>query len=80
MPMVLAGLGSAIKHIGIDRGVAGGAPNASSPFVVLAHMQFESVEEFQRAMAPHLEHIMQDVPNFTDIVPVPMISTSILEA
>ncbi|MBG0511629.1 EthD family reductase [Agrobacterium sp. MOPV5] len=78
LPMVRARLGSALKHISIDKGVTGGAPNAPAPFVVLAHMRFDSLDEFQQAMAPHVEFIMNDVPNFTDIVPIPMISTSIL--
>lgn len=80
LPMVRVRLGSALKHISIDKGVAGGAQNAPTPFLVLAHMRFNSVEEFQQAMAPHLEFIMNDVANFTDIVPVPMISASILDA
>jgi uncharacterized protein (TIGR02118 family) len=79
LPMVRTRLGSALKHISIDKGVAGGAPNAPAPFVVLANMQFNSMDEFQKAMAPHVEFIMKDVPNFTNIVPVPMISTSILD-
>ncbi len=79
LPMVRKRLGSALKHISISKGVAGGAPNAPAPFVVLAEMHFNSVEEFQQAMAPHLEFIMSDVPNFTNIVPVPMISVSILD-
>ncbi len=79
LPMVRKRLGSALKHISIDKGVAGGAPNTPAPFVVLAQMHFNSVEEFHQAMAPHIEFIMNDVPNFTDIVPVPMISVSILE-
>ncbi|TIV69601.1 MAG: EthD family reductase [Mesorhizobium sp.] len=79
LPMVRKRLGSTLKHISIDKGVAGGAPNAPAPFVVLAQMHFNSVEEFQQAMAPHVEFIMNDVPNFTDIVPVPMISSSILD-
>jgi uncharacterized protein (TIGR02118 family) len=77
LPMVKARLGAALKHLSIDKGIAGSAPNAPAPFLVLAHMRFNSVAEFQQAMAPHLEFIMKDVPNFTDIVPVPMISVSI---
>lgn len=79
LPMVRARLGSALKHISIDKGIAGGSPHAPAPFVVLAHMRFDSVEAFQQAMAPHVEFIMKDVPNFTDIVPVPMVSTSVLD-
>nr|WP_284273577.1 EthD family reductase [Bradyrhizobium iriomotense] len=60
--------------------VDNGAPNVPAPFVVLAQMLFNSVEEFQQAMAPHVEFIMNDVPNFTDIVPVPMTSLSMLDA
>jgi len=79
LPMVRERLGSALKHISINKGIAGGAPNTPAPFVVLAQMRFNSAEEFQLAMAPHLEFIMNDVPNFTDIKPVPMISVPILD-
>lgn len=79
LPMVRRRLGSALTHISVDKGVAGGAPDTPAPFVVIAQMHFNSVDEFQQAMVPHFEFIMNDLPNFTDIVPVPMISVSILD-
>ncbi len=58
----------------VDQGVAGGAPGQSPPFVAVGHLQFESVEAFQAAFAPHTAEILGDVANYTTITPAMQIS------
>lgn len=74
IPMVVAKLGSALKKVEVDEGLAGGAPNSPPPFAGVGHLYFESVEAFQNAFGPHTREIMSDVPNYTDITPVIQIS------
>jgi uncharacterized protein (TIGR02118 family) len=51
----------------IDTGLAGGAPGAPAPFTSIGRLYFNTVEEFQKALAAHGAEIMDDVRNYTDI-------------
>ena len=74
MPMVQAEVGSALKGMGIDAGIAGGAPGQPAPYSAVGHLVFESVEAFQGAFGPKAGTIMADIPNYTDVSPVIQIS------
>lgn len=63
----VGGLG--LKRIEVDRGIAGGAPGAPAPYVAVGHLYFDSLDAFQKAMAPHGKELFADVPNFTNITP-----------
>ncbi len=39
-------------------------------YLVMAHLLFYSLEDFQAAFAEHEAEIMADVPNTTDLQPV----------
>jgi uncharacterized protein (TIGR02118 family) len=67
IPMVAEKLGSALRSTVVERGLAGGSPDAPAPFVALCHLGFDSVEAFQQAFAPHAEEILADVANYTTI-------------
>ena len=74
IPMVMEKLGGAVKGGTIDQGLAGSEPGSPPIYVAMGHILFDSVEEFQNAMGPHMEAIMADIPNYTDIVPAVQIS------
>ena len=74
IPMVQQRLGAPLKRVGVERGLAGGAPGAPPPFLAAAHLHFDSVEAFQAAFGPHAEPILADVPNYTNTTPVIQIS------
>ena len=74
IPMIQEKLGDAIKGGTVDQGLAGGAPGSPATYVAMGHLLFDSVEEFQNAIGPHMEAIMADIPNYTDIVPTVQIS------
>ena len=74
MPLVAAKLGAACKSYTIDKGLAGGAPGAPATYVGMCHIFCDSVEAFQKAMAPNAQAIMADIANYTDIAPVIQIS------
>jgi len=74
MPMVKKKLGSACKSYTVDKGIAGGAPGAPSPYVAMCHIFCDSVDAFQAAFGPNAQEIMADIPNYTDLTPQIQIS------
>jgi uncharacterized protein (TIGR02118 family) len=74
IPMVMEKLGGAVKGGTVDKGLVGADPSAPPLYVAMGHILFDSVEEFQNAIGPHMEAIMADIPNYTDIQPAVQIS------
>ena len=74
MPMVKARMGDKLKRYTIDKGMAGGTPGSAPIYIGIGHLYCESVEAFQTGFGPHTKEIMGDIPNYTDISPVIMIS------
>jgi len=74
MPMVRQKMAGAMKGMGVEQGIAGGAPGAPLTYRVIAHMTFDSVEAFQSAFGPQADSIMADIPNYTDLQPIVQIS------
>jgi uncharacterized protein (TIGR02118 family) len=52
----------------------GAPPDAPPPFVVLGHLMFESIEDFQQSVVANLPKFVADLPNFTNIQPTLQIS------
>jgi uncharacterized protein (TIGR02118 family) len=74
MPMVRQKMAGAMKGLGVEQGISGGAPGAPLPYRVIAHMTFDSIEAYQAAFGPHVQSIMADIANYTDLQPVVQIS------
>jgi len=74
MKLVKDRLGAACKSMSVEEGLSGAAPDTSPAYVCMGHMLFDSVDEFQQAFGPHVEEIMGDIPNYTDIEPIVQIS------
>ena len=66
IPMVKGLLGAALKDLTVDKGIAGGTPDSPATYVVMGHLYFESVADFQNTFGPHAEKIMADIPNYTN--------------
>jgi uncharacterized protein (TIGR02118 family) len=79
MPMVANRLGSACLYYTVDKGLAGGAPGASSPYLAACSIACESVERLQQALGQHGKEIMADIVNYTDAQPVVWISDVVVE-
>jgi uncharacterized protein (TIGR02118 family) len=58
----------------VDRGVAGGAPGSSAPYICIGHVYANSLADFQWGMGVHGKEIMGDIPNYTNIQPTMQIS------
>jgi uncharacterized protein (TIGR02118 family) len=74
MPMVKSKMGESCKHYTIDKGIGGGMPGTPPTYVGMCHLFCDSVEAFQAGFGPHVEEIMADIQNYTDLKPVIQIS------
>ncbi len=75
MPMV-SGLWTpmGMKGTQVNKGIGGGAEGTEAPFVVIAQVVFDSLEDLQAAQAAHGGEIFHDLANFTDLTPRVQIS------
>ena len=74
LPLVRQKMAGAMKGMGVEQGISGGAPGAPLPYRVIAYMTFDSMEAYQAAFSAHVQSIMADVPNYTDLQPIVQIS------
>ena len=52
-----------------------GAPACPpAPYMAIAHLTFDSVDEFNGSFGPHADEILGDIPNYTNATPVIQIS------
>ncbi len=68
----LGGLG--LIRAEIDKGLAGGAPGSTAPFLSIGYLYFNTVQDFQKAMKAHGAELMGDLPSFTNVTPEVQIS------
>ena len=78
MPKLKALLGETCLYYTVEKGLAGG-PDGQPPYVATCSYFCESMEAFEAAMRLHQATIVDDVPNYTDIVPVIQISSVVVE-
>ena len=62
-----------LVRIEVDKGIGAAQPGASAPFVCMAHMYFNSMEDMQKCMA-EASDLMADVVNFTNVQPQVQVS------
>jgi uncharacterized protein (TIGR02118 family) len=63
-----------LVSVEVDKGIGSAAPGVPAPFVVVAHMVFDSLEEMQKGLQIHDPKMAADVPNYTDTMPQIQIS------
>ena len=74
MPLVKSRMGDKCKFYTVDRGVAGGAPDAPATYVAMCHIYCDSIDAFQAGFGPHTKEIMADIANYTDLTPIVQVS------
>lgn len=74
MPLVKAKMGEHCKFYTVDKGLAGGTPDAPPSYVAMCHIYCDAVESFLAGFGPHAKEIMADVPNYTNAQPLVQIS------
>jgi uncharacterized protein (TIGR02118 family) len=74
MPMVAAFLGSNLVKYTIEKGVASGIPNQPLPYMAIGTFYVKSLADYQAAIGPNRDAIRADFPNYTNVLPVILIS------
>ena len=62
----------------MEKGISGTDPNSPPPFVAIAHLYFNTVDELHSAFVAHASTIIGDISNYTDIKPQFQISETLL--
>jgi uncharacterized protein (TIGR02118 family) len=74
MPMVAKFLGSNLVKYTIEKGIANGIPNQPLPFMAIGIFYVKSLSEYQAAIGPNRDAIRADFANYTNILPVILVS------
>lgn len=74
MPMVAGMLGKNLKFYEIDRGVAGRSPGEKPLFLAVGYFYIHDVAEYNKTVAQNRDVIISDFKNYTNILPVVLIS------
>ncbi len=74
MPMVAAYLGENLKFYEIDEGIAGRTSNEEIPYLAVGYFYVKNVEEYNKAIGLHIDKIIADFENYTNIQPIIQIS------
>jgi uncharacterized protein (TIGR02118 family) len=69
IPMVRQLLGASLREVSVDQGIASLEPGSPAPYLVVAHLLFDSLQAFQTSVAAHAQTIMSDIPNYTNTQP-----------
>ena len=74
MPMVAGYLGSNLVKYTIEKGLSSGIPNQPLPYMAIGTFYVKSLSEYQKAIAPNRDAIRADFANYTDVMPVILVS------
>lgn len=74
IPMVAGLLGDAVKGATVENGLSGEEPGSTPPYLAVGNLYFDTLEDFQKSFGPHSDKIGADIPNYTNIDPVILIS------
>lgn len=66
--------GRGLLKLEVDKGISSPDPSEPAPFVAIAYLTFNTVEEVHEVFKASGREIMGDIPNFTDIKPTFQIS------
>jgi uncharacterized protein (TIGR02118 family) len=79
LPLIKRRMGAALKYYTIDKGLAGGTPNAAATYVAMCHLLCDTLDAYQSAFGPSAREISGDIQKFTDVTPVLQISEVVVE-
>jgi uncharacterized protein (TIGR02118 family) len=74
MPMVAGFLGSNLVKYTIEKGLSNGIPNQPLPFMAIGTFYVKSLSEYQAAIAPNRDAIRADFVNYTNVIPIILVS------
>ena len=74
MTLVQRLCGAALKGMAVEHGISGMSAGSPAPFLAMGHLYFDSVDAFNASFGPHLNEIVGDIPNYTNVQPTIQIS------
>ncbi len=74
MPMVAGYLGANLVKYTIEKGLSSGIPNQPLPYMAIGTFYVKSLADYQAAIGPNRDAIRADFANYTNIVPVILVS------
>lgn len=74
MPMVAGFLGSNLVKYTIEKGLSSGVPNQPLPFMAIGTFYVKSLSDYQAAIAPNRDAIRADFVNYTNVIPIILVS------
>jgi uncharacterized protein (TIGR02118 family) len=80
IPMVQRLLGSPLRGVAVEEGIAGAIPGSPPTYLALGHLYFESVNAFVQAWGPKAQEIVGGIPNYTNCEPIIQISPVRIDA
>lgn len=79
IPLVHKLAGEACRRVAVQRGIGGSQPGSKPTYLALGHLYFDSIPAFECAFGPHVEQIMADLSNFTNLTPTVQINEVVVE-
>ena len=74
IPMALGLLGDGVELGAIEMGISGSKPGTPPAYLVMSHIYFDTIEDFEKAFRPNEAEIMSDMPNYTNCEPIIQVS------
>jgi len=74
MPMVANLLGSNLVKYTIEKGLTGGTPVQPLPYMAIGTFYVKSLKDYEAVIAPKRDAIRADFKNYTDVIPVILVS------
>jgi uncharacterized protein (TIGR02118 family) len=78
MPLSIKRLGSAMSAITVERVLDPGPPWPSPKYVAICSFVCESREAYEAAFIPHMAELQADMPNYTDVEQIVVISDIVI--
>ena len=74
MPMVAGFVGTNLVKYTIEKGLASGIPNQPLPYMAIGTFYVKSLSDYQAAVGPHRDAIRADFANYTNTIPIILVS------
>lgn len=74
VPMINDLLGDSLAAVTVDQGISGGIPGTKAPYHLIAHLEFNNMDDFMSSFAQHGVTLNNDIPNYTNVKPEIQIS------
>jgi|SRR3989304_5735454 len=79
VPMVAGLLGESVKGASVEKGIGGSDPGSPAPYAAMGNLYFDTLQEFENSFGPNADKIMSDIPNYTNIEPIILISEVMIQ-